>query len=116
MSERRSVKRTKMVLPVKIAIGGATQLAHTFDLTYVGAKLGGLHGELKQGQVISLQRGAKRADFRVMWVQQVNPSEVHAGVQAVEKQNNFWGVDLSEADRETKAEVVMSMLSNKAKA
>lgn len=116
MSERRLSKRTKMVLPVKVSIAGATQLAHTFDLTYVGAKLGGLRGELKQGQVVSLQRGAKKAEFRIMWLQQISATEMHAGVQSLEKQSNFWGVDLSEADRESKTDAVMSLLSKKAKA
>lgn len=115
MAEQRKTKRTKMVLPVKVSIGGVTHLAHTFDLTYVGARLGGLRAELKTGQIISLQRGSKKANFKVVWVQQLSPSEVQAGVQAVEKQNNFWGVDLSETDRESKSNVdaLMSLMSTK---
>src|ERR1700685_578618 len=98
-SERRKSKRTKMVLPVKVSISGATHLAHTFDLTYVGARIGGLHTDLKPEQIISLQRGSKKANFRVVWVQQLSPSEVQAGVQAVDMQSNFWGVDLSDQER-----------------
>src|ERR1700733_11563404 len=56
MAEHRKNKRTKMVLPVKVSISGATHLAHTFDLTYVGARIGGLHADLKPDQVVSLQR------------------------------------------------------------
>ena len=118
-SERRKSKRTKMVLPVKVSIGGATHLAHTFDLTYVGARLGGLHVELKSGEIISLQRGAKKANFRVMWVTQVAPNEIQAGVQAVEQQNNFWGIDLSEQEREGKSsnvDALMSLMAVKEKA
>ncbi|MBZ5571117.1 MAG: PilZ domain-containing protein [Acidobacteriia bacterium] len=115
MSEQRKAKRTKMVLPVKVSIAGVTHLAHTFDLTYVGARLGGLRAELKPGQIISLQRGSKKANFKVVWVQQLSPSEVQAGVQAVEKQNNFWGVDLSETDRESRSNVdaLMSLMATK---
>jgi len=118
-SERRKSKRTKMVLPVKVSIAGATHLAHTYDLTYVGARIGGLHVELKSGEVVSLQRGAKKANFRVMWVTQVAPNELQAGVQAIEQQNNFWGIDLSEQEREGKAsnvDALMSLMSPKEKA
>jgi hypothetical protein len=117
MSEQRRAKRTKMVLPVKVSIAGITHLAHTFDLTYVGARLGGLRAELKVGQVISLQRGSKKANFKVCWVQNLSPSEIQAGVQAVEVQNNFWGVDLSETDRDGKSnvEALMSLMATKSK-
>ena len=117
MSERRKSKRTKMVLPVKVTISGATHLAHTCDLTYAGARLGGLHIELKTEQIISLQRGSKKANFRVMWVQQLGPHELQAGIQAVEQQNNFWGIDLSEKERESKSDVeaLMSLMTTKAK-
>ncbi|MGO9124328.1 MAG: PilZ domain-containing protein [Terriglobales bacterium] len=114
MSEQRKNKRTKMVLPVKVSISGATHLAHTFDLTYVGARIGGLRAELKPDQIISLQRGSKKANFRVVWVQQLTPTEVQAGVQAVEKQSNFWGVDLSEHEREGhNVEALMSLIGAK---
>ena len=114
MAEQRKTKRTKMVLPVKVSISGTTHLAHTFDLTYVGARLGGLHTELKTGQIVSLQRGSKRANFRVVWVQQLSPSEIQAGVQAVDMQSNFWGVDLSEQEKEGRnVEALMSLMSAK---
>jgi hypothetical protein len=114
MAEQRKSKRTKMVLPVKVSISGATHLAHTFDLTYVGARIGGLRAEIKPDQIISLQRGSKKANFRVVWVQQLSPNEVQAGVQAVEKQSNFWGVDLSDQERAAgNVEALMSLMAPK---
>ncbi|MFZ0284866.1 MAG: PilZ domain-containing protein [Terriglobales bacterium] len=113
-AEQRKAKRTKMVLPVKVSISGATHLAHTFDLTYVGARIGGLHAELKPDQIISLQRGSKKANFRVVWVQQLSPNEVQAGIQAVDMQSNFWGVDLSDQERAGgNVEALMSLMSAK---
>ncbi len=100
--EQRKTKRTKMVLPVKVVIAGTTYLAHTFDLTSVGARLGGLHASLKKGQTITLQRGAKKAQFQVMWVQEISPKEIQAGIQAVEQTNNFWGIDFPEQENEGK--------------
>jgi hypothetical protein len=99
MAEQRKTKRTKMVLPVKVVIGGTTHLAHTFDVTSVGARLGGLHAELKKGQTITLQRGSKKVQFQVMWVQEVSPKQIQAGIQATEQASNFWGIDLSEQER-----------------
>jgi hypothetical protein len=114
MAEQRKNRRTKMVLPVKVSISGATHLAHTFDLTYVGARIGGLHTELKKDQIIALQRGSKKANFRVIWVQQLSPHEVQAGVQAIEKQSNFWGVDLSDHEKENhNIDALMSLTAPK---
>lgn len=105
MAEQRKTKRTKMVLPVKVVIGGTTHLAHTFDVTSVGARLGGLHAELKKGQTITLQRGAKKVQFQVMWVQELSSKEIQAGIQATEQAGNFWGIDLSEQERDGKNSV-----------
>jgi hypothetical protein len=102
-----------MVLPVKVTIDGITQLAHTFDLSHRGARVGGLHIELKQGQIIAVQRGSQKANFRVMWVQHLSEKDVQAGIQAVVTQNNFWGVDLSEQAKEHKADDLMTMMAPK---
>lgn len=106
-----------MVLPVKVTIDGAMHLAHTFDLTHNGARLGGLQTPLKQGQIISVHRGSKKALFRVMWVQEPAPKQIQAGIQAVETQNNFWGVDLSEQERHAKgnSDELMAMMTPKGK-
>jgi hypothetical protein len=114
--ERRKAKRTKMVLPVKLTASGALHLAHTCDLTYTGAKLGGLHSELKKGEIVSVQRGPKKANFKVVWVQQLGPQEVQVGLQALERQTNFWGIDLSENERDAKVNVdaLMSLVKPKA--
>lgn len=114
--ERRRSKRTKVVLPVKVSASGASQLAHTCDLTYTGARIGGLHSELKKGEIVSLQRGSKKANFKVVWVQQLGPKEIQVGLHAMQRQNNlFWGVDLPDQNQETKAtlESVTAAMSKK---
>ncbi|HXY15119.1 MAG TPA: PilZ domain-containing protein [Terriglobales bacterium] len=108
--ERRKSKRTKVVLPVKVTVSGTSQLAHTCDLTYTGARLGGLHTELKKGEIVSLQRGSKKANFKVIWLQHLGPNEIQVGLQAVQRQSNlFWGVDLPEQDRDAKTNVDLLM-------
>jgi len=46
--------------------------------------------------IISLQRGSKKAKFRIAWIRQLAPTELQAGVESLEPQNIFWGVDLSD--------------------
>jgi hypothetical protein len=100
-----------MVLPVKVTVGGVSHLAHTCDLTYTGARLGGLQAELKKGEIVCLHRGSKKANFKVVWLHQLAPNEIQVGLQAMEKQSNiFWGINISEQDHNAK-ENVAALLS-----
>ena len=69
-----------MVLPVKVSVDRVTHLAHTVDITPRGARLGALRTQLKPGMIITLQRGAKKAEFRVEWIKQLAPNELQAGM------------------------------------
>jgi hypothetical protein len=102
MLENRRSPRRKMVLPVKVSVDKATHLAHTVDIADTGARLGGLRTQLQPGMIVSLQRGSHNAKFRIAWIRQLAPNELQAGVECLEPQNKFWGVDLS--DREDEAE------------
>ena len=108
MLNKRKSPRRKMVLPVKVSIDSVTHLAHTIDITDVGARLGALRTQIQPGTIISLQRGSKKAKFRVEWIRELTSNELQAGIESVEPQNNFWGVDLS--DREHEAEKEMQAL------
>jgi hypothetical protein len=104
-----------MVFPVKVAMFGSTQFAHTLDVTSSGARLGSLRTQLKPGEIIVLQRGVKKAKFRICWVQQVNTTEMQAGIEALLPQDNFWGVDLTaeECEQKENAQMLMTLLSEK---
>ena len=92
--------RTKMVLPLRMWVGkpadesSGLQLAHTVDISPIGGRLGGLRTELLPGQTITLQRGQTKASFRVIWNRHLGPGENQAGIEALESENNIWGVDL----------------------
>jgi hypothetical protein len=101
-----------MVLPVKISVGKVTGLAHTIDITPSGARLGALRTQLQPGTTISLQRGPKKAQFRIEWIKQLAPNELQAGIEALEPQNNFWGVNLADdLDAKKDMATLMSLLS-----
>jgi hypothetical protein len=117
MPEKRTSPRRKMVLSVKVTIEKGTHLAHTVDITPEGARLGALRTKLQPGTIISLQRGSKKAKFRIAWIRQLAPTELQAGVESLEPQNNFWGVDLSDQGQESKndTQVLMTFVSTYSK-
>lgn len=113
MPERRAHPRKKVVLPVKLSLADVTLLTYTIDITCAGARLGGLRTALQPGQTVVLHRGPKKARFRIVWVQQVTPKEIHAGVECLEPQAGFLGVDLSEQERggDKNFDTLMTLLS-----
>jgi hypothetical protein len=103
---------------VKVSIDHMTHLAHTVDITDNGARLGALRTQLQPGMIISLQRGSKRAKFQIAWVRQLAPNELQAGVESLQPQNGFWGVDLGQKEPEVKKEAqqaLMTLLSGRSK-
>jgi hypothetical protein len=118
MLDKRKSPRRKMVLPVKVSIDAVTHLAHTVDITQNGARLGALRTELLPGSLVILQRGSKRAKFRIAWIKQLAPNEMQAGLESLQPQNNFWGVDLSDEAPDVKKEsqqALMTLLSARSK-
>ena len=115
MQERRINPRRKMVLPVKISLGDGAGLAYTMDITSAGARLGGVRAGLEAGQTVSLIRNGRKANFKVVWVQQLSPKDIQVGIEAMQEVNNFWGVDLSEHQNGGKKDLdaLMSLLSGK---
>jgi hypothetical protein len=103
--ERRVSQRRRMVLPVKAYIDKYTHLVHTLDIAPAGARLGALREQLQPGTIVTIQRGPNKSKFRIVWVRQLTPTEVQAGVEALERQDKFWGVDLWASESETKKDV-----------
>ena len=94
MAERRKFPRAKAVIPVKIVIDGNSQFVPTLDIGCSGARLGGLRSQLRVGEIIVLHRGVKNAKFRIMWIEQLTPNEIQAGVQALENENRLFGLGI----------------------
>ena len=79
-----------MVLPVKLSSGDDTQIAHTLDITRGGARLGGLRTHLQSGETVLLQRGSKKARFRIVWIRELGHNEIQTGIVCLEPQNNLF--------------------------
>ena len=93
--ERRKFLRKKAVIPVKIVDGDNSQHIHTLDICSSGARIGGLRSQLQVGGTIVLHRGNRNAKFRIVWIRQLTPNEVHAGVEALENENGLFGSVIS---------------------
>jgi hypothetical protein len=113
--EKRVSQRRRMVLPVKVCLDKDTHLVHTIDIACSGARLGGLREQLRPGTIVTIQRGSNKAKFRIAWVRQLAPTEVQAGVEALERQDKFWGVDLLASEGETKVQAFLKILSDSVK-
>jgi hypothetical protein len=115
MLHTRKSPRRKMVLPVKVSIDKVTHLAHTVNISPSGALLGALRTPVQPGMIISLQRGSKKAEFRVQWIQQLGPNELQAGIESLTAQN-FWGVNLvDELDSKKDMQTLLTALSSRSK-
>jgi hypothetical protein len=89
-----------MVLPLRVWLdeqdgdNAAPQLAHTVDISPGGGRLGGLRSLVQSGEIILIQRGQQRAQFRVVWAKQMGPGEIQAGVELLDLDEKVWGIDL----------------------
>jgi hypothetical protein len=89
-----------MVLPLRVSLNRqgsetlVTQLAHTLDISHIGCRLGGLRTDLSPGQTIALQRGQRKASFRVIWSKRLAANENQAGIEALDYGSNIWAVEL----------------------
>ena len=97
------------MLSVKVSVDNVIHLAHTIDITPTGARINcSLRRQLQPGTIIGLQRGPRNADFRVQWTRELGRDEQQVGIESLEPQSNFWGVDLSD-DFESKRDQKMLM-------
>jgi hypothetical protein len=93
-------KRTKMVLPLRVWLdeqksdASELHLAHTLDISPVGGRVGGLRIPVEPGQIIMLQHGQQKSQFRVVWSKELAPAEFHAGVECLDSGQKIWDLDL----------------------
>ena len=117
MLNRRKSPRRKMVLSVKVSVNKVTHVAHTVDITPTGARINCAHlTQVQPGTIILVQRGSRKAEFRVQWIRQLSPDEQQIGMESLEPQSNFWGIDLSdEFEAKQDMQRLMAALSQESK-
>ena len=113
MIQRRG-NRTKAVLPVRIKgkdkDGKAfEELAHTLDVTAIGARLGAIRHELNLQDEITLVYRQRKMQFRVIWIKKLRgTSEFQIGLQAVERDKEVWGLGQEQPNRLAKLSASMA--------
>jgi hypothetical protein len=93
--DRRKERRLNVELPVRI--WGVDKMAHPFaELARVrnvsdhGAVLVGMRAKIQPGEVLDVQLGASRSQFRIVWVSLSG----EAGIQALEFEPPILGIGL----------------------
>ena len=112
MPERRTYRRHKLVLPVRLVDANDVQFAHTVDIACSGIRIGNLRSRLEVDQIVTLSRGVHKAKFRVAWVKQLGPNEMQAGLEALQPSDKPLGVDLEECQRSQSEELFMTLLNS----
>lgn len=91
-----------MVLPLRVWLdqqkfdASALHLAHTLDISPIGGRLGGLRVPVEPGQIIMLQHGQQKSQFRVIWSRQLEPQEIHAGIESLDLGRKIWDLELAQ--------------------
>jgi hypothetical protein len=93
--DRRKQRRLKLELPVRI--WGVDRMARPFaeivrvrNVSDGGAVLSGVRSKVQTGELLDVQLGASRAQFRIVWMSLFG----EAGIQALEFEPPILGVGL----------------------
>jgi len=114
MNQRRG-NRTRAVLPVRIkgkdSSGKAfEELAHTLDVTTVGARLGAIRHEMNVLDEVTVFYRQRKRQFRVVWIKKLQgTSEFQIGLQALTQEKESWG--LGQEQQHAPARLSVSMVS-----
>jgi hypothetical protein len=97
---RRHENRVTVSLPVRVwgmDRNGKPfiQSAHTVDITRNGGRLRDLYCIDKKGDVIRLQHGGQKANFRITWVGHPGTTEDgHVGIHCIEPEKYIWNIKI----------------------
>jgi hypothetical protein len=116
-TEQRRGNRTKAVLPVRVKGQDSSgkpfeELVHTLDVTPEGARLGSVRHELNLRDEIMVFYRQRKTQFRVVWTKKMKgTSEFQVGLQAVNHDNEAWGLSLPEFKRQPASQESVSLAS-----
>ena len=98
--DRRRSPRISVLLPVRIWGVDAysrpfMHLAHAKNISATGAVVKGIPCEILEGEVVDVQYGDEKAQFRVVWVGQPNSrAQREIGIQCLPSEPQIWAVNL----------------------
>ncbi|MFY9907481.1 MAG: hypothetical protein WBD45_19925 [Terriglobales bacterium] len=93
--DRRKERRLNLELPVRI--WGVDKMAHPFaelvrvrNVSNRGAVLTGVRSKIQTGEVLDVQLGSSRTQFRIVWISLSG----EAGIQALAFEPPVFGMDM----------------------
>jgi len=93
--DRRKERRLDLGMPVRI--WGVDRMARPFaeivragNVSARGAVLTGVQSKIQAGELLDVQNGVGRAQFRIMWISLSG----EAGIEALEFEPPIWGIGL----------------------
>ena len=101
---RRTRKRVKMVLPIRLAGTDSygrqvNQLAYTTDISRSGARVAGVKSEFDVGEVVTVHYKLRKAKFCVCWIgESGTPRTEQIGVSYLTPEEDLWKLELPEEE------------------
>jgi hypothetical protein len=96
--ESRQEKRLAIAVPIKVLLDAeGTKFCKccTYEISMTGARLMAVAGITDVGQTIWMQRLAKRAKYRVIWIgKPKTPQSGQIGVELLDAENAIWESEL----------------------
>ena len=102
-SPARYDKRVQLAIPLRVLTFDEQKrpqldMACTLDISLRGARLYGVRGAARVGEVVTVERGRSRFACRVIWIGSSDtPQKGQIGVEVVESGKSFWDKDMREA-------------------
>lgn len=100
--DRRREPRVTAVLPVRVwgidAYDQAfTQIVSARNVSAEGALLDGVRHRVRLGEVLELQYGERKAEFRVVWVSESSDGlRAQVGIKSLPSESCIWDVNLEQ--------------------
>jgi hypothetical protein len=71
------------------------QIVSARSLSAEGARLDGMRHRLRIGDLLEVQNGKRRAEFRVVWVaESIDHRQSQVGIKSLPTENCIWDVNL----------------------
>ncbi len=97
-------KRVHVALPVRVTYWDEQSRPHlemacTYDISPHGARVVGVHGVKREGDIVAIERGRNKVFCRVVWVG-TEDSRLHGqiGIQSIESEKSIWEAELRQME------------------
>jgi hypothetical protein len=97
-------KRVHVALPIRVTYWDDQarphlEMACTYDISPHGARVVGLRGAKREGDIVAVERGRSKAFCRVVWIGS-DDTELRGqvGLQCIESEKNIWETELRQME------------------